>query len=152
MLTGLVLSSSGISLNTQPAVKINILWYVNFGVVQLWVVKWGVMMKKILKSAQHSSSHFSKHMTFGAFTTLEDGLFLMSTIRIEKNHFLMLKFACCANSLKLCPLVVEKFLFERKLVTLLSWILLGILKVVIISLLIRRYANVGRLSAARCSG
>ena len=30
---------------------------------------------------------------------------------IEKNHFLMLKFVCCTNSLMLCPLVVEKLLF-----------------------------------------
>ena len=56
-------------------------------------------------------------MTFGAFTALEGRRFQMSTIRIEKNHFLMLKSACCTTSLKLCPLVVEKLLFERKLVT-----------------------------------
>ena len=43
----------------------------------------------------------SKHMTFGASTTLEGRRFQMSTIQIEKNHFLMLKFACCTNSLKL---------------------------------------------------
>ena len=53
-------------------------------------------------------------MMFGAFTSLEE--FQMTTIRIEKNHFLMLKFACCTNSFKLCPLV-EKLLFDRKLVT-----------------------------------
>ena len=35
-----------------------------------------------------------KHMTFGAFTTLEGRRFQMSTIRIEKNNFLMLMFAC----------------------------------------------------------
>ena len=34
VLTGLVLSSNGISLNTQLAVKVNILWCVNFGVVK----------------------------------------------------------------------------------------------------------------------
>ena len=51
-------------------------------------------------------------MTFGAFTTLEGRQF-----QIEKNHFLMLMFACCINSLKLSPLVVEKLLFDRKLVT-----------------------------------
>ena len=34
----------------------------------------------------------------------------------------MLKFACFTNSLKLCPLVVEKLLFDRKLVTLLSYL------------------------------
>ena len=43
----------------------------------------------------------------------------MSIIRIKKIHFLMLKFACCANSLKLCPLVVEVLFFDRKFVTLL---------------------------------
>ena len=59
-------------------------------------------------------------MTFGAFTMLEGRRFQMSTIRIEKNHFLMLKFACCTNSLKLCPLVVEKLLLDLKLVSLLS--------------------------------
>ena len=37
---------------------------------------------------------FSKHMTFDAFTTFEGRRFQMSTIRIENNHFLMLKFAC----------------------------------------------------------
>ena len=60
----------------------------------------------------------------------------MSTIRIEKNNFLVLKFACCTNSLKLCPLVVETLLFDRKVVTLQSQILLRILKVSIISPLI----------------
>ena len=44
----------------------------------------------------------------------------MLTIRIEKNNFLMLKLACCTNSLRLCPRVVEKLLLDRKLVTLLS--------------------------------
>ena len=44
----------------------------------------------------------------------------MSAIRIEKNHFLMLKFACFANSFKLCPILGEKLLFDRKLVNLLS--------------------------------
>ena len=44
----------------------------------------------------------------------------MSAIWIEKKNFLVLKFACCANNLNLCPLVVEKSLFDRKLVTLLS--------------------------------
>ena len=58
-----------------------------------------------------------KYMTFGAFTTLEGRRFQMSTIRIEKNHFLMLKFTCCTNSLKLCPVVVKNVLFDRKLVT-----------------------------------
>ena len=29
----------------------------------------------------------------------------------------MLKFACRTNSLKLCPLVAEKLLFDRKFVT-----------------------------------
>ena len=91
-------------------------------------------------------------MTFGAFTTLEGRLFKMSSIQIEKNHFLMLNFACCTNSLKLCPLVVEKLLFDRKSVTLLSYILIRILKVLIISPLMRRYSNVGRLRAARRSG
>ena len=96
-------------------------------------------------SAQHLSSLFSKHMTFDAFTTLEGRRFQMSTIRIERNHFLMLKFACCANSLKLYPLVVENLLFDRKLGALLSQILPRILLVSIISHLMRRYTNVGRL-------
>ena len=74
----------------------------------------------ILRSAYHLTSLFSKHMTFGAFTMLEGRRFQMLTIPIEKNHFLMLKLSCCANSLKLCPLVVEKLLFDRKLVALLS--------------------------------
>ena len=55
-------------------------------------------------------------MTFGAFTMLVGRQFQLLKIRIEKNHFLMLKFACCTNSLKLCPLV-EKLLFGIKLVT-----------------------------------
>ena len=38
-LTGLVLSSNGISLNTQLVVKVNILWCVNFCVVKFCVVK-----------------------------------------------------------------------------------------------------------------
>ena len=71
-------------------------------------------------------------MTFGAFMTLEGKRFQMLIIRIEKKHFLTLKFACCTNSFRLCPLV-EKLLFERKLVTLLSYILLMILRVFVIS-------------------
>ena len=54
--------------------------------------------------------------------TFETALFWkkMSTIQIELNRFLMLMFACCANSLKLCSIAVEKLLFDRKLVALLS--------------------------------
>ena len=48
----------------------------------------------------------------------------MSTILTEKIHSLTLKFACCKNSFMLCPLVVDKLPFERKLVTLLLWILI----------------------------
>ena len=59
-------------------------------------------------------------MMFDASTTFEGRRFQMSTMQIEKNHFLMLKLACCTNSLKLCPFVVEKLLFDRKLVTLQS--------------------------------
>ena len=63
-------------------------------------------------SVQQLSSLFSKHTTSLTFTTLEGRRFSMSTIRIEKNHFLMLKFAFCSNSFKLCPLVFEKMLFQ----------------------------------------
>ena len=59
-----------------------------------------------------------KHILLDAFATLEGRRFQMSAIRIEKNHFLSLKFVCCINSFKLCPLVGEKLLFERKLVSL----------------------------------
>ena len=72
-------------------------------------------------------------MTFDASTTHEGRRFQMSTIRIEKNHFLMLKFVCCTNSLKLCPLVVEKLLFDRKFAVLLPLMLVRILKVSIVS-------------------
>ena len=77
------------------------------------------MIQLILMSAKNVPCFFSKHVTFGAITTLEGRRFQMSTIQIEKNHFLMLKFACCTNSLKLCPLFVEK-LPLKNIVTLLS--------------------------------
>ena len=63
-----------------------------------------------LRSVQHLSSLFLKHMTLGAFATLEGRRSHMSTIRIKKKYFLTLKFACCATNFKLCPLVGEKLL------------------------------------------
>ena len=45
ILTGLVLSSNGICLNTQLSVKVNIFSFANIGVPKLWIVKWGFMIK-----------------------------------------------------------------------------------------------------------
>ena len=50
--------------------------------------------------------------TLGAITALEGRRFQMSAIRIVKNHFLALKFACCTNNFKLCPFVGEKLLLK----------------------------------------
>ena len=53
----------------------------------------------------------------------------MLTIRIEKKHFMRLKFTCCTNNINLCPLVDGKLIFERNLATLLSQMMLDIFKI-----------------------
>ena len=45
ILTGLVLSSNGICLNTHLSVKVNIFSFANIGVLNLRIVKWGFMIK-----------------------------------------------------------------------------------------------------------
>ena len=101
--------------STLNSPSVNIMWCVNFGVVKLRVVKWGFMIKFYLEVSPTFVESLFK--TFGASTMLEGRQFQMSTIRIDKYHFLMLKSACCTNNLKLCPLVVEKLLFDRKSTT-----------------------------------
>ena len=69
ILTGLVLSTNDICLNTQLTVLVNILWYVNFGAAK--VVKSGFMFKCYFEVCQTFVEPLLKYMTIGAFTTLD---------------------------------------------------------------------------------
>ena len=89
------------------------------------------MITFYLEVCSTCQASFGTH-DFYKFTTLVGRRFQMLALQIERNHLLMLTYACCMN-INFCPLLDGKMLFEVKLVTLQLEMLLRILKVSIIS-------------------